>query len=119
MDEYIEHFSDYLDSSDVEYDVNPLPEFSDCTLITEGSVYNMQCKDNKDIDSSKPCLLYTCPNVNPADNIWEQRRSALSQYYKNAGCDEKKIFSGPEMILNGQRVYQGFCNKIDIEGGAR
>jgi hypothetical protein len=118
MDEYIEQFSDYFESSDDEYefDVNPsLPEFSGCTLVSEGPVYNMQCKDNNDMDSSKPCLLYTCPNVNLTDNIWNQRKSALSRYYKNAGCDDKKIFAGPNMILNGQRVYHGFCNKIDMD----
>jgi hypothetical protein len=121
MEDYIEQFADYFYSSDaeleLEYDINKpsLPEFSGCTLLTEGPTYDSHCKDDDDIDSSKPCLVYSCPKGNMTDNIWKQRKSAISQYYKNS-CDDKKIFAGPSMILNEQRLYHGFCskNKIDI-----
>lgn len=123
--DYIEHFVDYFDSNDVEFFEESgveffegnTPEMAGCRLVTEGRAYDMLCKDNEDMDGSKPCLVYACPDVNLTDPVWNQRKSVISQHYKGSGCADKKIFAGPGMRLNGERLYNGFCNKFDMEPG--
>lgn len=126
--DYVEHFVDYFDSNEVEFFeengveyfegvIPSFPEMAGCRLVTEGRAYDMGCKDNEDMDGTKPCLVYACPDVNLTDPVWNQRKAAITQHYKTSGCDDKKIFVGPSMKLNGERLYNGFCNKFDMETG--
>lgn len=124
---YIEHFSNHFDESDVEYFVDngveyfeavPPPEFDGCIRITSGDLYDKLCKNkDMDVDSSKNCLMYACPNVNLTDNVWNQRKAALGQYFGNVGCDGNKIFTGPNMVYNGRRLYNGFCSLSNVDTG--